>query len=201
MSVDSLSVTRQNTVVVCEEPGCARAHLRELQHSAARKVSIVHISCSSCNTRQSAEPAAVFIVQSLLQAMTTRTKVGCFNLPQWLRYRNVGAEVIALLQELSEQRTYEQLSAFLASRHREISSLWTTVIAVEQSEFALLVLSDFEEVDQNEQPDVAGIVHRLVKGAPAYFQIIAMGKPNLFRRDGFSEVGIQLDHDYIQIDS
>ncbi len=192
-------IPRQNTVFVCDSSEKAVSHLRELQDLATtNKASIVLTSCAECS-EIAGEAVVVCIVKRLLETVKSRNKIKWFRFIARIKHWRMNKEFSRLLNSLEEHPTVAHLEATIASGHRVIREQISWLVLKERAEFVLFVVDNFERVDEAEQPVLAGMLHRLVKGSPAYFRIVSVGAPYLFRKDDFGEVGIQLNHDYIMI--
>jgi len=192
-------IPRQNTVFVCDAYEKAASHIRELQDLATiNEVSIVLTSCLECR-EIAGEAIVVCIVRRLLETVRSRNKIKWFRFITRIKYWQMNKEFNGLINSLEEWPTVEHLETTLASGHRIIKAQINRLVSKERTKFALFVINNFEHVDKAKQPVLAGILHRLVKGSPAYFRIVSVGAPHLFRKDDFGEVGVQLNHDYIMI--
>ena len=110
------------------------------------------------------------------------------------------SELIRFLDEITRgDRSKEPLYSFVGRYNKIIKAQIKRLVEFEQQEFFLITLIGFHEIKIQDQPMIAGILHRLVKGTPAHFRILSVGEPNLFRKDSLGEEGIQLDHDYVEI--
>jgi len=192
-------IPRQNTVFVCDSSEKAVSHIKELQEwTATNKVSIVLTSCAECS-EIAGEAIVVCVVKRLLETVKSRNRIKWFRFIARIKYWRMNKEFSRLINSLEDHPTVAHLEAAIASGHRIIKAQINRLVSKERTEFVLFVVDNFEHIDETEQPVLAGMLHRLVKGSPAYFRIVSVGVPYLFRKDNFGEVGIQLNHDYIMI--
>lgn len=190
---------RQNTVLVCTSPEKAVSYAQSLQDSAVvQKISVLLVSCQDCIEIKDNLSTAC-IVKRFLETIKNRTKVHWFRLISKIRYWQLDQDLAKLISSIEESETIEELYTILASGHQIVSLQINRLVAKEKQEYALFVLNGFECIAQQEQPALAGVLHRLVKGSPAYFRIVSVGEPLLFRKDSLGEVGVQLNNDYIEI--
>ncbi|RIK37701.1 MAG: hypothetical protein DCC55_23490 [Chloroflexi bacterium] len=203
---NSLQVSKQNSVVIFDNPEDMTTHIRMLQTALLQgEISGTIISCQEWNSLN--DMAASCLVKGVLDFLTIRTfdllaiksRVNLFNLMNSYKTQKNYQEFALLKQSLAAQKTTEELNRFLARHHESIQEQINKLMDLEQKEFSLIVVSNFQTISNNDQPMLAGILHRLVKGVPAYFRLLTLGRPQLFRKTDFGEVGIQRDHDYVEI--
>ena len=94
--------------------------------------------------------------------------------------------------------TLEQLGTMLAHESPKINDQVQVMLAIEQRRVVFLVLSDFHAIPSEEQPVIAGLLHRFSKNLPVYLRILSLSELVLFRRDSTGEAGRQRDHDYVE---
>lgn len=193
-------VLRQNVVVICGSTENTTAYLQSFRRAIASKQSAaqLQISCVNCN-KGDIDSIAICVVQSLMKKIAERTNVGCLNLPVWLKYRKENKELYGLIDRISRQQTLPDIYGLLSREHRIIAGHIRRLLELEQKEYLIIVISEFSVFDRDMQPIVASLLHRLVKGSPAYFQIISNEEPLLFQKDNTGEIGIQRNQDYIAI--
>jgi len=192
-------VLRQNVVVICGNSENTTDYLRSLQAAiTSKQVAQLQISCMNCSEGE-IDSVAICIVQSLLVKLSEKLKVGCLNLPAWLKYRKENKELLGLIDRISRQQTLSDVYGLLSREHRNITGHIQRLLGIEQKEYLLIIINEFSVLDRDIQPVVASLLHRLVKGSPAYFQIISVDEPHLFQKDNTGEIGIQRNQDYIAV--
>ena len=196
---DSLQIARVNSVAIFDNPEDMLSHVEALQAlEKQRAISLLLLSVKEIISQPDETPA-LGVAKNLFDTLSWKTHVGCANPVAWFKNRSENKTLIKLNQTLSEQKTAAQLESFLARHNKFIKAQITRLVAIEQQENFLITLIAFHEINRQDQPMVAGILHRLVKGTPAHFRILSVGEPTLFRKDSLGEEGIQLNHDYIEI--
>jgi hypothetical protein len=199
MTAQPLSLPKANSVVVLRTPEGMASHIQALKDSENKThASIVFISCYNC-TKDMSKSIDACIITNLLENIMLRTRTGCINIPAWFKYRESNAQFANVVRLLSEEKNSDQVISFVAHRKSSIKSQIQKLIEIEKTEFALVVISDFQEVPIEEQPNLASIVHKLVKGTLMYLRILSIGEPVVFRKDSFGEVGIQKNQDYLEV--
>lgn len=199
MTAQTSAIAKSNTVVIFENLQDMTLHMKSLIDQQSRSdASILMISCNQSRDSLSNSSIIVCIFEIILKRLMLRTRVGCGNPGAWLKHRRSNKEFEELVTNIIKIKNTDQLDSFLAHHRENIKRQIQTLIEIEKRRFALFVITHFQEVGKHEQPLLAGAIHRLTKGTPAYFSILSTGIPQLFRKDDFGEVGIQRNHDYIE---
>lgn len=192
-------VLRQNVVVISGSSENERTYLQALGAAIeSKQVAQLKISCANCYGVDISSIARC-LIQSLLEKVEESTKVGCLNLPLWLKYRKENRELSELIVRVSQQQTLSDIYGLLSREHENANNHIRRLLEMEQKEYLIVIVSEFSSLSHSNQPIIASLLHRLVKGAPAYFQIISTEEPNLFKKDDMGEVGIQVNHDYVAL--
>ena len=198
MHTQKIPLTRANTVLIFTTSSTMSLYIQALtNHLKNEKVAVLFLSCKEIHN--SNELAAAWIIKRLLELISLRTRVGCRKPLAWLKYRTNNKAFESVLAEAKVQQTSEDLTSFLAHNNRIIKRQIESLLSLEKIEFAVLVLADFQEIRDEDQPLAASVLHKLVKGVPSYFQILSLGEPLLFKRDALGEVGIERGHDYTEL--
>lgn len=192
-------ISRQNTLLVTQSSQAIHSHIERLRNpDIARRISIVCVDCNNCLGSQYDYPA-VCLFDQIFKEIQKRTQIKWFNLLDWFRFGRSNRFFKQVIQEFTVHTTTDDLFTILANNHSIITSQISRLVEKEQKEFALLIVSNFETIQQKEQPVIASLLHRVVKGNLAYFRIIATQEPTLFNKTASGEVGIQINNDYIEI--
>jgi hypothetical protein len=192
-------ILRQNVVVISGSSENTMAYLQSFQNAlASKQAAQLQISCVNCNEGD-IDSIAICIVQLLMKKTAKRLKVRWINLPVWLKYRKENKRLSGLIDRISRQETLPDIYGLLSREHRNITGHIRRLLELEQKEYLIIIISEFGVLEHNIQPVVASLLHRLVKGSPAYFQIISVDEPHLFQKDDTGEIGIQRNHDYIVV--
>jgi hypothetical protein len=117
----------------------------------------------------------------------------------WLKYRKNNKVFNSILQEVYECQSFSDLDSVLSHYTLETSRQIEIVTELEKRKYVIFAVSNFQVIPRDEQPIVAGMLQRLAKDSPAYFSILSVGEPVLFRKTNFGEVGIQRHHDYTEL--
>lgn len=198
MSTQPGSIPRVNSVVILANPRDMDDHVKGLNSgSIDNRASILYLSCNTIPDI-SATPD-VWLAMRLLETLDLRTRVGCGKPLTWVRYRTNNAEFENLIVVARGLKSSEKMSGLLSHSHTQIRKQLEELIALERREFVLIAIGDFQRLPRDRQPIVASMIHKLVKGAPAYFRFLSTDEPILFAKDQFGEVGLQRDNDYIEI--
>ncbi|HDQ06011.1 MAG TPA: hypothetical protein ENN36_04735 [Candidatus Bathyarchaeota archaeon] len=177
----------------------ANSYVQNLENlEMAHKISALVVSCRDCK-ETIGDLSIICIVRHILEMVRNRTKISWFRLISRIRYWQLDQDFAKLINTIEQSETIEDLYTALASGHQIVNSQINRLVAKEKQEYVLFVVNSFEFIEQQKQPVLAGVLHRLVKGSPAYFRIVSLGEPLLFRKDSLGEVGIQLNNDYIEI--
>jgi len=190
-------LSRVNSVVIFTNPDAMASHVKAVEKlGIGSGMSVLYLSCKNPN-----EPtaASIWVINRLLEIISLRTHVGCGNPTAWFKYRKDNTEFGLLIQRAREQTTADALNSFLAHNNNAIKKQIRNLVEVEKSQFALVVLGDFQEIPREQQPALAMMIHKLTKGVPAYFSILSTDEPLVFRKDSLGEVGIQRSHDYVEV--
>src|SRR6185436_11325395 len=110
------------------------------------------------------------IIKNLLKLLIQRTKVGCASPSAWFKHSKANAEFSHMAETLIGDEDAEQLSGFLSRYIIHIQGQIKRLLEIEKRSFAVFVVSDFEQLNPEEQPFIGGVLHRLTKGVPAYFR-------------------------------
>lgn len=220
------SLPKANSVVIVKDTDEMAKHFQEVKLSANKtKASMIYVSCKDIAS-QSENSVTTLLITDILKQIENRAKASWFNYPEcwaryqeskknlsskrkllsdlfnfraWLRYRRANKKFVALFKSTHHLSEIEQATSFISHHKADIKDQLSNVIEFENQEFAILVISEFQNVPIDTQPAVAGLVHKIIKGTPMYFKIISVGEPVLFQKESTSEVGIQRNHDYIEI--
>lgn len=193
------SLPKVNSVVISKSHDGVTAHLQEIQTSADKtKASVLYVSCKDFANQQ-VDLASAGLIKALLEQIMYRTRAGCLNPSAWFKYHNANGRFASIVASASELRTLEQTQGFLSHHYTAVKDQLQNLVEFEKRDFALVVITDFQEVPIDYQPIVAGLIHKLIKGTPMYFRILCLGEPTVFKRDTTGEVGIQRNHDYIEV--
>lgn len=197
MATQELPISKVNSVVIFTNPDSMVSHAQAVENLGIESgISVLYLSCKSPN---GSKTTSIWVIKRVLEIISLRTRVGCGNPMAWFKYRKANAAFGLLIQHAREQTTAENLNSFLAHNNSAIKKQIRNLVEIEKSQFALVVLGDFQEIQRDEQPVLAMMIHKLTKGAPAYFRILSADEPLVFRKDSLGEVGIQRSHDYIEI--
>jgi len=198
MITKTLPISRTNSVVIFANQDSMASHVQAMKNLGKESgVSVLYISCR--NPDGSTTSSAGWIIKRILEMILLRTQVGCGNPAAWFKYRKDNAAFELLVQHAREQATDDNLNSFLAHNNSDIKKQIDNLVEIEKRQFALVVVSDFQEIRKDEQPVLAMMIHKLVKGVPAYFRILSIGEPLVFKKDNLGEIGIQRSHDYVEI--
>ncbi len=198
MANKALPISKANSVVIFTSPDSMASHVQAIEDFGIESsISVLYLSCK--NPSVSTVTSAVWVISKFLEMISLRTRVGCGNPVAWFKYREDNAAFESLVQHAREQMTADNLNSFLAHNNSAIKKQIRNLVEIEKREFALVVIGDFQEISREEQPVLAMMIHKLTKGAPAYFRILSTNEPLVFRKDGLGEVGIQRSHDYVEI--
>lgn len=197
MAGNVLSLSSVNSVVIFSNPDVMTSHVQAVEKLGTESsISVLYLSCKYPNESTA---ASRWVINRVLEIISLRTRVGCGNPAAWFKYRKDNAEFGLLVQHAKEQATADALNSFLAHNNSAIKKQIRNLVEIEKSQFAVVVLGDFQEIHREEQPVLAMMIHKLTKGAPAYFRILSTDEPLVFRKDSLGEVGIQRSHDYVEI--
>lgn len=197
MTAQVFPISKVNSVVIFTNPDSMVSHAQALENLGSESdISVLYLSCKSSN---GSKTTSIWVIQRVLGIISLRTRVGCGNPVAWFKYRKDNAAFGLLIRHAREQGTAENLNSFLAHNNSTIKKQIRNLVQIEKSQFALVVLGDFQEIHREEQPVLAMMIHKLTKGAPAYFRILSTDEPLVFRKDNLGEVGIQRSHDYVEI--
>ena len=189
---------RANSVVIFTDADSMESHVRAIENLGTESgISVLYLSCKNLNESTTTLP--VWVINRVLELILHRTRVGCGSPMAWLKYRKDNAAFELLVQRAGGQATVDNLNSFLAHNNSAIKKQIENLVEIEKKQFVLVVIGDFQEIPREEQPVLAMMIHKLTKGASAYFRILSMNEPLVFRKDNLGEVGIQRDHDYIEI--
>lgn len=197
MAGNVLSLSRVNSVVIFTNTDAMTSHVQAIEKLGMESgVSVLYLSCKHPNE---STVSSIWIINRVLEIISLRTRVGCANPGAWFKYRKDNAEFELLVQHAREQATADALNSFLAHNNSAIKKQIRNLVEIEKSQFTLVVLGDFQEIHREQQPMLAMMIHKLTKGAPAYFRILSTDEPLVFRKDSLGEIGIQRSHDYVEI--
>jgi hypothetical protein len=199
--VNLISIARVNQVIILDNPDEVenwKCDFNRVINSDYDGVSLLWVSCSGCGD---APVPPVCIATRFFFQISERLRVSWWRNPLlWLqlqRWRKPFTE--AVLDSIKDIDSFSDLEGVLAYHSEDIKAQIKKITKIEKSEYVIFVFEHFEKIDQQNQPATAGLIHRLLKNTPAYFRLISLGEPLLFRKDGQSEIGIQRDHDYGEI--
>jgi len=220
------SLPKANSVVIVKNPDEMAKYIQEVQSSANKtNASMLYVSCKN-DTSESESSVTTLLIIDILKQIENRAKASwfnssacwaryqeskknllnkrkllfdLFNFRAWLKYRRANKEFANLLKSTHRLSEIEQATSFISHHKTNIKDQLSNVVEFENREFAILVITNFQNVPVDYQPAVAGLVHKIIKGTPMYFKIITVGEPVLFQKESTSEVGIQRNHDYIEI--
>jgi hypothetical protein len=198
MESQTNSLPKANSVVILKNLDEITAHFQEVQSSANKtNASMLYVSCQNFAT-QPVDIATRELIKNIFEQLAYRTRAGCFNLPAWFKYRESNKKFSNVLKLMSDLSASE-LQGFISHQQASIKEQLSNLIELEKREFAILVITDFQNIPIDQQPKIAGMIHKLIKGTPMYFKILTVGDPILFRKESTGEIGIQRNHDYIEI--
>ena len=198
MAAKVLSLSKVNSVVIFTDPDSMSSHAQAIENLGTESgISVFYLSCK--NPNRSTTASVIWVINRVLEIISLRTRVGCGNPMAWFKYRKDNAAFGLLVQHARKQATADNLNNFLAHNNSAIRKQIENLVEIEKRQFALVVIGDFQEIPREEQPVLAMMIHKLTKGAPAYFRILSTNEPLVFRKDGLGEVGIQRSHDYVEI--
>ena len=125
-------VLRQNVVVISGSSENERTYLQSLSSAIeSKQVAQLKISCASCYGDEIASIGRC-LIQSLLEKVEEGTKVGCLNLPLWLKYRKENSELSELIARVSQQQTLSDIYGLLSREHRNINNHIGRLLKIEQ---------------------------------------------------------------------
>ena len=195
------TLPKANSIAISKATDGMASHLKEIQESAKKtRASVIYVSCENFGG-QNSEVISTELVKDILKQLQYRTEVSWINIFVWFKYRAANKKFAQLTKEINDKKTAEQVQSFLSHYNSEIKEQVKILIKREKQDFALLVITHFHLVPSNDQPVIAGLIHKLIKGTPMYFRILSVGEPVVFRKDEKGEVGIQRNHDYTEIRS
>jgi len=199
MTDQLISLPKANSIVILKTLEDMTAHIQKIQAAEGKTLtSVVYVSCKNFAS-QPHDLASASLVKDFLEQIMYRTRVGCLNLFAWFKYRESNVKFADIVKLTSKLKTVAQVNSFLSHHHTVIKEQLRNLIELEKRDFSIAVIKDFHEVPSNYQPVVASLIHKLIKGTPMYFRILSVGEPIVFKRHTTGEIGIQRNHDYIEV--
>ena len=198
MTNDTTYLSRVNSVTIFKTASDVAQYeqmLRNLAESAGDQ--IISFSCKDCLDEQSG-PVVSCIVNRVLEEILRASQPGCAHPELWIKARRSNAGFSEIVRIAAGLTTLEQLGTMLAHESPKIKDQVQVMLAIEQRRVVFLVLSDFHAIPSEEQPVIAGLLHRFSKNLPVYLRILSLSELVLFRRDSTGEAGMQRDHDYVE---
>lgn len=198
MSITSPFTIRANSVLVFKRPESMFSYTSSLENTQSKdNISVIHLACSSCDSDHSS--AGLCVVKKVVSLIGQRSRTGCVNIGAWLKYRKNNKVFNSILREIQDCHSFRDLDSVLSHYTLETSRQIEIVTELEKRKYVIFAVSNFQVIPRDEQPIVAGMLQRLAKDSPAYFSILSVGEPVLFRKTNFGEIGIQRHHDYTEL--